>query len=44
MPEGDLEMRLRWCFRCSLRRFFVKPENARLRGEVALLKRPRHGG
>jgi hypothetical protein len=30
------------CF--SLRRFFVKPDNAELRGEVALLKRPRRGG
>jgi hypothetical protein len=28
----------------SLRRFFVGPDNAELRGEVALLKRPRHGG
>jgi len=32
------------CLLLTPRRFFVRPENAERRGEVALLKRPRHGG
>jgi hypothetical protein len=35
-----------WCCTVSLAEGFVRPNggNAELRGEVALLKRPRHGG
>jgi len=44
--EESEEKKRGWCFACSLAEGFVRPNggNAELRGEVALLRRPRHGG
>jgi hypothetical protein len=46
VPEDDLETgALRWCaYRVLAAEVLRRARHAELRGEVALLKRPRHGG